>query len=82
MEEVNGIEGAIDLDKAKKAKNPSSELLRSLQWIIRTIGFLIVPIGLLTLVMLKPYTFVYNYKKNALFVAVTKKNRIFAKRYV
>ncbi len=36
-------------DKAKKAKNPSSELLRSLQWIIRTIGFLIVPIGLLTL---------------------------------
>ena len=36
-------------DKAKKAKMPSSELLRSLQWIIRTIGFLIVPIGLLVL---------------------------------
>ena len=31
--------------KAKKFKKPSSELLRSLLWIIRCIGILIVPIG-------------------------------------
>ncbi|MBO4323547.1 MAG: HAD-IC family P-type ATPase, partial [Clostridia bacterium] len=33
-------------EKAKKYKKPSSELLRTLQWIIRTVGFLIVPIGI------------------------------------
>ena len=32
--------------KAKKFKRPTSELFKSLQWIIRTVGFLIIPIGL------------------------------------
>ena len=31
--------------KAKKFQKPSSELMRSLQWIIRIIGILIIPIG-------------------------------------
>ena len=32
--------------KAKKYKKPSSELLKSLQWIIRTVAVLILPVGL------------------------------------